>query len=77
MEDKPLSVRMGALVRQLRQEAHESQEDFADRCGLHRTYVGSIERGEKNITVETAKKLCDAFGIPLSRFFQLLEAGHK
>ena len=77
MEDKPLALRIGRLVRQLRQQAHESQEAFADRCGLHRTYVGSVERGEKNITVETAQKLCDALGTTLSRFFQLMEEEPK
>jgi len=64
-------------VRALRTEACLSQEQYADLCGLHRTYVGSVERGEKNITIETASKLCDAFGIPLSRFFQKLEEGDK
>jgi len=50
-----------------------SQEDFADRCGLHRTYIGSIERGEKTITIETANRIARALGIPLSQIFLLLE----
>ena len=51
-----------------------SQEGFADFCGLHRTYVGAIERGEKSITVETAAKLTVALQITLSQFFALVES---
>jgi transcriptional regulator with XRE-family HTH domain len=39
----------GAAVRKRRQELGWSQEEFADRCGLHRTYIGGIERGERNV----------------------------
>ena len=54
-----------------------SQEEFADRCGVHRTYIGSIERGEKAITVETANKIVNALGISLSHFFRRLEGRGK
>jgi transcriptional regulator with XRE-family HTH domain len=69
-----LARRFGALIRELRQEAQLSQEEFADRCELHRTYIGSIERGEKTITIETAYKIAKALGMPLSRIFQRLES---
>lgn len=39
-----------------------SQEEFAEKCGLHRTYVGAIERGERNITVATLFRLAIALG---------------
>lgn len=64
---------MGAVVRALRDEAGVSQEEFAARCGLHRTYVGAIERGEKTITIETAQKVANAFGLSLSELFARLE----
>ena len=73
MEKAQLSVQIGVLVRRLRQEKGLSQEDFADLCGLHRTYIGSVERGEKSITVGTAEKLARALGIRLSVFFCMLE----
>lgn len=44
-------------VRQLRHERGLSQEELADRAGLHRTYVGSIERGERNLTVDNIQKI--------------------
>jgi transcriptional regulator with XRE-family HTH domain len=73
MEEKPLAKRVGILIRQLRRAAGMSQEAFADHCGLHRTYVGSIERGEKTVTIETANKLARALGLSLSELFRLLE----
>lgn len=77
MDNKLLAEEIGALIRQLRVAAGMSQEEFADRCGVHRTYIGSIERGEKAITVETARKIVNALGISLSQFFRRLEGQGK
>lgn len=63
----------GIVVRRLRLKANLSQEEFADRCNLHRTYIGTIERGEKRVTIATAQKLAQALGIPLSKLFSLVE----
>lgn len=73
MDDKSIAIQFGTLIRRLRHEAGLSQEEFADRCALHRTYVGSIERGEKTVTIETANKLAKALGISLSQLFARLE----
>jgi transcriptional regulator with XRE-family HTH domain len=43
--------KLGARIRELRETAGISQEELADRAGLHRTYVGGIERGERNVGV--------------------------
>ena len=51
MHDASLARRLGILIRQLRLKNGMSQELFADRCSLHRTYIGSIERGEEMIIV--------------------------
>jgi transcriptional regulator with XRE-family HTH domain len=50
-------------VRVLRKLRGWSQEGMAKRCGLHRTYVGAIERGERNITLDTLEQLADALGV--------------
>jgi transcriptional regulator with XRE-family HTH domain len=50
-------------VRSLRQDQGLSQEQLADRCGLHRTYVGSVERCERNVTLSTLEALSDGLGI--------------
>lgn len=59
----------GARVRSLRLEAGISQEELAARAALHRTYVGSVERGERNISLANIHALADALGVDVSRFF--------
>ncbi|MHB1958545.1 MAG: helix-turn-helix domain-containing protein [Acidobacteriaceae bacterium] len=49
-------------LRALRTERGWSQEDLADKCGLHRTYIGAIERGERNVTLATLNRIASAFG---------------
>jgi transcriptional regulator with XRE-family HTH domain len=73
MKNASLARRLGALIRHLRLEAGLSQEEFADLCGLHRTYIGLIERGEKTVTIETAQKIARALKMPLSQLFLQLE----
>jgi transcriptional regulator with XRE-family HTH domain len=48
-----IQSRLGARIRTLRTKNGWSQEEFADRCGLHRSYMGAVERGEKNLTLAT------------------------
>ncbi|NEQ66232.1 MAG: helix-turn-helix transcriptional regulator [Symploca sp. SIO1B1] len=50
-------------IKKLRKELDLSQEDLAEKCGLHRTYVGAIERSERNITLQTLEKLAGSLGV--------------
>jgi transcriptional regulator with XRE-family HTH domain len=50
-------------LRRLRKKLGISQEDLAEKCGLHRTYVGAIERSERNITLQTLEKLAESLGV--------------
>ena len=56
----------GSNVRRLRAERGLSQEELAARAGLHRTYVSSVERGQRNISLDNIKKLADQLGIAAS-----------
>lgn len=53
----------GRNIRSIREKMGLSQDVFADRCGIHRTYVGAIERGESNITLDTLARVATAAGI--------------
>lgn len=58
----PLKI-FGATVRKLREEQNLSQEAFADLCSLHRTYIGGIERGERNIGLLNLLRIAKALGV--------------
>lgn len=68
-----LSKRFGELVRRLRLEKGYSQEDLAFRVNLHQTYISSVERGERNVTIGTANRIAKALGTQLSSIFVELE----
>lgn len=59
----PDHASLGQAIRELRLATGLSQEAFADRCGLHRTYVGGIERGERNVSFANLLRLAHALGV--------------
>ena len=61
-----IPVRFGRRVRRLRQDQGYSQESFAYACELDRTYVGGIERGERNVALRNIEKIADTLGITVS-----------
>lgn len=63
-------VEFGAKVRLARTNKQISQEKLGELSGLHRTYIGMIERGEKNITLLNIQKISQALELPISHFFQ-------
>lgn len=64
----------GKAVRQARKARGLSQEDFADRCGIDRSYMGSVERGERNLALVNIEKIVQALGLAYSEFFKALDA---
>ena len=64
-------IKFGNKVREERLKKNLSQEAFADKVGVHRTYIGMIERAEKNITLINIQKLADGLGISISDLMKL------
>jgi transcriptional regulator with XRE-family HTH domain len=65
---------LGRAVRDIRVDRRLSQEELGHRSGMDRTYVGGIERGERNPTFDTLRRLCDALGVPSSELLARAEA---
>lgn len=63
-------MRFGEAVRKLRQSKQISQEEFADLCGLHRTYISDIELGKRNVSLENIEKIAVALDISISQLFE-------
>ena len=73
MAEEELARRFGELVRRLRRERGYSQEEFSFRVRLHQTYVSSVERGERNVTIHTAARIARALDTTLTDLFGELE----
>ncbi len=64
----------GRAVRQVRKTRGFSQEAFADLCGIDRSYMGCVERGESNLALVNIEKIVRALNMPLSEFFKFVDA---
>ena len=62
--------KIGDRIRKLRQERGLSQEKFANLCELDRTYIASIEQGNRNVSIVNLKKIARAFELTLSELFE-------
>ena len=67
-----LRGKLGRAVRRLRRGAGYSQESFADKCRVHRTYMGAVERGKMNISLDNLERIAKALGMTAGQL--LLEA---
>lgn len=70
-----ISKLIGQRIRNYRTQQKLSQEKLAELCGCHPTYIGQVERGEKNATLESIEKIASALNIPLSQLFEKLGNG--
>lgn len=73
MDAKQMQVRLGRVIRDRRRNLGYSQESFAEVVNLHRTYVGSVERGERNISLQNLVRIADALGVRLSTLIEEAE----
>lgn len=67
--DRVVLRNFGNRVRQLRRRRKLSQEALADEAGLDRSYVGGVERGERNVSLANIEKIALALGVPLTELF--------
>lgn len=65
-----IAEKFGKRIRQLRKEKGMSQEKLAEKSGLHNTYIGQIERGEKNASLESIQKLSEGLGVSVAEIFE-------
>ena len=66
---KKIRKGLGERIRTLRKAKGYSQEEFAHECGLHRTYMGDVERGERNVSLDNIVRITAALEITLSDMF--------
>ena len=66
-------TRYGQAVRKIRLERGISQEELADRCGLHRTYISDIELGKRNLSLENIERIALSLNKTLPEFFKEVE----
>ncbi len=64
---------VGERIRALRKERGWSQEELGEKADLHHTYVGAIERGEKNASIDTLDKIADALSVVIVDLFALVQ----
>jgi transcriptional regulator with XRE-family HTH domain len=70
MNSETILIRFGKNVQRIRKEKNISQEKLAEYAGLHRTYIGMIERFERNITLINAEKVANALGVNISELIK-------
>lgn len=72
MDKNEYLVRFGKRIKELRKQKGISQEELALLCGLDRSYIGGIERGERNVSLVNLLKISKALQISLSELFNQL-----
>ena len=69
-EMQEVQKRLGRRIAELRRKRGFSQEGFAHECGFHRSYMGAVERGEKNITIVMVDRIAKTLKMSLSELFK-------
>lgn len=64
-----IMIRFGQAVRKIRRDQRISQEELAERCGLHRTYISDVELGKRNISLENIERVATSLNKSLVELF--------
>lgn len=65
-----IRIRFGRAIRRIREEQRITQEEAAERCGLHRTYYSGIERGVRNVSLVNIERIAKGLKTGLPRLFE-------
>ncbi|HEX4147128.1 MAG TPA: helix-turn-helix transcriptional regulator [Pirellulales bacterium] len=73
MRPNPLSLRhrFASNLRRIRNQQGISQEVLGERAGLHRTYIGSVERGERNVSIDSIERIASSLGVEITELFRV------
>jgi two-component system response regulator len=77
MKSAKMKSLFGEAIKRTRTELRMSQEDLAERAGLHRTYVSEVERGKRNVSIENIQKLAEALDLSISKLFAIADNGQE
>lgn len=73
IDEREVKVKFGNAIKKVRSQRQLSQEELAEKSGLHRTYISEVERGDRNLSLVNIVKLCDALECRPSKLFELIE----
>ena len=68
-----IRVRFGFVVKTLREKLALTQEDLAEKAGIHRTYLSDIERGSRNVALINIERLAESLGVSLQELFKKVD----
>jgi transcriptional regulator with XRE-family HTH domain len=71
--EKNIQTALGARIRKLRKALEWSQERLAESSGMHWTYIGQVERGERNLTLQSIQAIAKALNLKISELFSGLD----
>lgn len=71
LDSKKAQKKLGEVIRAQRKDRGFSQEEFAFECGVHRTYMGAIERGERNLSLKNLIKISNQLSLKPSQLFEM------
>lgn len=73
MDDTLIQRNLGNIIRAERTALGLNQEQLAERCQFHRTYIGAVERGERNLSIQNLVRIAAALNMPLWKLIQAAE----
>ena len=75
LDEQAFLRELGGRIRQRREQQNLTQAELGDRCGLHRTFIGSVERGERNVSVLNLRTIAQTLRVTLAELFAEEQAG--